>query len=138
IWKGILPAERIQRRGKEDNFWSMGVPGPCGPCSEVNFDRGPAYGRDGGPAVDGERFLEIWNLVFMQYERGAGAGKDDFPILGDLPAKNIDTGLGLERMAAVLQGVDNLYEIDTSRAILDRAAELTGVRYGADHTSDVR
>src|SRR6185312_4927757 len=81
--------------------------------------------------------LEIWNLVFMQYERGEGTGKDDFEILGDLPAKNIDTGLGLERLAAILQGVDNLYEIDTSRMILDKAAELTGAVYGKDHRTDV-
>ena len=139
IWntKIGVPAERIQRLGKKDNFWSMGVPGPCGPCSEINYDRGPAYGEEGGPAVNGERYLEIWNLVFMQFERGEGTGKDDFEILGDLPAKNIDTGLGLERLAAILQGVDNLYEIDTSRMILDKAAELTGTTYGKDHKTDV-
>ncbi|NYI05000.1 alanine--tRNA ligase [Allostreptomyces psammosilenae] len=139
IWrtKVGVPADRIQRLGKADNFWSMGVPGPCGPCSEINYDRGPAFGEAGGPAVNGERYLEIWNLVFMQYERGAGTGKDDFEIVGDLPARNIDTGLGLERLAALLQGVDNLYEIDTTRMILGRAAELTGHRYGADHKSDV-
>jgi len=133
-----VPAERVQRRGKADNYWSMGVPGPCGPCSEIFYDRGPEYGREGGPVVDEERYLEVWNLVFMQYQRGAGSGKQDWPILGELPAKNIDTGLGLERMATILQGVDNLYEIDTSRAILDRASELTGARYGADHDADVR
>jgi len=138
LWraKGVDP-RRIQRLGMSDNYWHMGVPGPCGPDSEIFFDRGPAYGREGGPAVDSERFLEIWNLVFMQFERGEGSGYD-FPILRDLPSQNIDTGLGIERMATVLQGVDNLYEIDTSRAILDRAAELTGVRYGADAASDVR
>jgi alanyl-tRNA synthetase len=133
-----VPKDRIQRLGMAENFWSMGVPGPCGPCSEISYDRGPEYGEEGGPAVDGERYLELWNLVFMQYERGAGTSKDDFPILGDLPAKNIDTGMGLERMATVLQGVDNLYEIDTSRAILDRASELTGRPYHADHDDDVR
>ncbi|MFJ9517013.1 alanine--tRNA ligase [Kitasatospora sp. NPDC101801] len=139
IWRDKIgvPAERIQRLGKADNFWSMGVPGPCGPCSEINYDRGPAYGEEGGPAVNGERYMEIWNLVFMQYERGAGSGKDDFPILGDLPNQNIDTGLGLERLATILQGVDNLFEIDTSRMILDRAAQLTGHTYGADSKSDV-
>ncbi|WP_322761527.1 alanine--tRNA ligase [Frankia sp. Cr2] len=139
IWRSTVgvPAERIQRLGMEDNFWSMGVPGPCGPCSEINYDRGPAFGIDGGPAVNGERYLELWNLVFMQYIRGEGSSKKDYPILGDLPSKNIDTGLGLERLAAVLQGVDNLYEIDTSRLILDRAAELTGARYGAEPSSDV-
>jgi alanyl-tRNA synthetase len=139
IWreKVGVPAERIQRLGMEDNYWSMGVPGPCGPCSEINYDRGPAFGEAGGPAVNGERYLEIWNLVFMQYERGAGDKKGGFPILGDLPSQNIDTGLGLERMATLLQGVENLYEIDTTRAVLDRAAELTGHTYGADHKSDV-
>jgi alanyl-tRNA synthetase len=139
IWhdKIGVPAERIQRLGMAENFWSMGVPGPCGPCSELNYDRGPAYGPEGGPAVNGERYLEIWNLVFMQYERGAGTGKEDYPILGELPSKNIDTGLGLERLAAVLQGVDNLYEIDTSRMILDKAAALTGAVYGKDHKTDV-
>lgn len=139
LWRELvgLPAERIQRRGMADNFWSMGVPGPCGPCSEIYYDRGPEYGREGGPIADEDRYLEVWNLVFMESARGEGTGKDDFPILGDLPAKNIDTGLGLERLAAILQGVDNIYEIDTSRAVLDVAAELTGVRYGTDEKSDV-
>src|SRR3954449_3020003 len=132
-----LPPERLQRRGMADNFWSMGVPGPCGPCSEIYYDRGPSYGPDGGPVVDEERFLEVWNLVFMQYVRGEGTGKADYLIVGDLPRKNIDTGLGLERLATVLQGVDNLYEIDTTRAILSRASELSGKRYGDDHDGDV-
>ncbi len=101
------------RRGKADNFWSMGIPGPCGPCSEIYLDRGPEYGRGRrAREVDEDRYLEFWNLVFMQYERGPGADKENYPILGELPAKNIDTGMGLERMAAILQGVDNLYEID--------------------------
>ncbi len=139
IWRDTvgLPEHRIQRRGMADNFWSMGVPGPCGPCSEIYYDRGPEHGQEGGPLVDEERYLEIWNLVFMESERGEGSGKDDFPILGDLPSKNIDTGMGLERMAAVLQGVDNIYEIDTTWMVLDRAAELTGHAYGADAHSDV-
>jgi len=139
IWRGKVgvPAERIQRRGMADNYWSMGVPGPCGPCSEIYYDRGPEYGREGGPVVDEERYLEVWNLVFMQYVRGEGAGKESFPILGELPAKNIDTGMGLERVATLLQGVDNLYEIDTTRTILDRATEVTGHRYHADPKSDV-
>jgi alanyl-tRNA synthetase len=132
-----VPLERIQRRGMADNFWSMGVPGPCGPCSEIYYDRGPEYGREGGPIADEDRYLEVWNLVFMQYERGAGTGKEGFPILGDLPAKNIDTGMGLERMAAVLQGVDNIYETDTMWKVLDRAADLTGARYGREHAADV-
>ena len=132
-----LPGSRIQRRGMADNFWSMGVPGPCGPCSEIYVDRGPDYGREGGPVADEERYLEVWNLVFMQYERGPGGEKDGYPILGELPAKNIDTGLGLERMATLLQGVDNLYEIDTTWQVLDRAAELTGKKYGEEHRADV-
>jgi alanyl-tRNA synthetase len=139
IWhkKIGVPRERIQRRDMADNFWSMGVPGPCGPCSEIYFDRGPAYGVDGGPIADENRYLEIWNLVFMQNERGAGGGKDGYPILGELPAKSIDTGLGLERTAALLQGVENIYEIDTTMRILARASELSGVAYGKSQKSDV-
>jgi alanyl-tRNA synthetase len=139
IWhkKVGVPEERIQRRGMADNFWSMGVPGPCGPCSEIYYDRGPEYGREGGPVADEDRYLEVWNLVFMQFERGPGAGKEGWPILGELPAKNIDTGMGLERMAAILQGVDNIYEIDTMWRILDRAADLTKTKYGRDTRSDV-
>ncbi|HEX6873470.1 MAG TPA: alanine--tRNA ligase, partial [Micromonosporaceae bacterium] len=141
-----LPLERIVRRGKKDNFWSMGIPGPCGPCSEIFFDRGPEFGPDGGPDVDEDRYLEFWNLVFMQFERGPGTDKEDYPILGELPAKNIDTGMGLERIAAIMQGVDNLYEIDEVRPVLDAAARLTGKRYGAQsghvasqsHPDDVR
>ncbi|MFJ8647894.1 alanine--tRNA ligase [Streptomyces sp. NPDC093546] len=139
IWRDVVgvPAERIQRLGKKDNFWSMGVPGPCGPCSEINYDRGPEFGVEGGPAVNDERYVEIWNLVFMQYERGQGTGKDDFEILGDLPSKNIDTGLGLERLAMILQGVQNMYETDTLKVVIDKATELTGVRYGQSQESDV-
>ena len=132
-----VPKERIQRRDMADNFWSMGVPGPCGPCSEIYYDRGPAYGAEGGPIADENRYLEVWNLVFMQNERGAGGGKDSYPILGELPAKSIDTGLGLERTAALLQGVENIYEIDTTIQILNRAVELTGVKYGVSEKSDV-
>jgi alanyl-tRNA synthetase len=139
IWhkKIGVPKERIQRRDMADNFWSMGVPGPCGPCSEIYYDRGPAYGIDGGPIADENRYLEIWNLVFMQNERGAGGGKDGYPILGELPAKSIDTGLGLERTAALLQGVENIYEIDTTMQILNRATDLSGVKYGRDEKSDI-
>jgi alanyl-tRNA synthetase len=141
-----LPVDRIVRRGKKDNFWSMGIPGPCGPCSELYYDRGAEYGRAGGPDVDEDRFMEFWNLVFMQFERGPGTDKENFPILGDLPAKSIDTGMGLERIASMLQGVDNLYEIDEVKPILSRAAEMTGKRYGAhsghvaseSHPDDVR
>ena len=139
IWhKSVgVPKDRIQRRGMADNFWSMGVPGPCGPCSEIYFDRGPEYGREGGPIADEDRYLEVWNLVFMQNIRGDGAGKEGYPILGELPAKNIDTGLGLERTAALLQGVENIYEIDTTRHILDKASLISGVKYGKATSSDV-
>jgi len=139
IWRDTVgvPEDRIQRRGMADNFWSMGVPGPCGPCSEIYYDRGPEYGPEGGPVVDEDRYLEVWNLVFMQYARGEGPGKEGYPITGELPSKNIDTGMGLERMAALLQGVDNIYEIDTMWKVLDRAAELTEQKYGRDHRTDV-
>ncbi|MFE0592627.1 alanine--tRNA ligase [Micromonospora echinospora] len=147
IWRSVgVPAERIVRRGKKDNYWSMGIPGPAGPCSELFYDRGPAYGREGGPEVDEDRYLEFWNLVFMQYEIADVTSKEHFRIVGDLPKKNIDTGMGLERIASILQGVDNLYEIDEVRPILDRASELSGKRYGAhsgqvaaeSHPDDVR
>ncbi|MGB3441603.1 MAG: alanine--tRNA ligase [Actinophytocola sp.] len=139
IWRTEVgvPADRIQRLGMAENFWSMGVPGPCGPCSEICFDRGPEFGRDGGPLANDERYLEIWNLVFMQNIRGEGPAKEGYPILGDLPAKNIDTGLGLERMAALLQGVDTIFDIDTTRQILDLAAELSSTKYGAARKDDV-
>ena len=139
IWQKQVgvPKNRIQRRGMADNFWSMGVPGPCGPCSEIYFDRGSAYGKEGGPIADEDRYLEIWNLVFMQNIRGDGGDKNSFPIIGELPAKNIDTGLGLERTAALLQGVENIYEIDTTKMVLDKASALTKVKYGKDEKSDV-
>ena len=139
IWhtKIGVPKERIQRRDMDDNFWSMGIPGPCGPCSEIYYDRGPAYGAEGGPIADEDRYMEVWNLVFMQNERGVGSGKNDYPILGELPAKSIDTGLGLERMAALLQGVENIYEIDTTMQILTKASQLTGVKYGSSEKSDI-
>jgi alanyl-tRNA synthetase len=140
LWASIagLPPERIQRRGLLDNYWNMGVPGPGGPCSEVYVDRGPAYGPDGGPVVDEDRFLEIWNLVFMQEELSAVRAKDDFDVAADLPRKNIDTGMGLERVAFLLQGVDNLYEIDQVLPVLTRAAEMSGKTYGRHHDDDVR
>ena len=139
IWRDVVgvPEERIQHLGMEENYWSMGVPGPCGPCSEISYDRGPEFGEAGGPAVNDERYIELWNLVFMQYERGEGSGKTDFEILGDLPKQNIDTGLGLERLAMILQGVQNMFEVDTTRLIIDHAGELTGVRYGEDEQQDV-
>jgi len=142
LWRTVagIPAEHIQRRGMADNFWSMGVPGPCGPSSEIYVDRGPDFGPPGGPVVDEDRFLEIWNLVFMQDERGesTGPGKGDFPILRPLPAKNIDTGMGIERVALLLQGVSNVYETDLLRPVITRAEELSGRRYGEDPTDDVR
>ncbi|MBK4346773.1 alanine--tRNA ligase [Lacisediminihabitans changchengi] len=139
LWRRIagLPEHRIQRLGKSENYWSTGQPGPAGPDSEIFFDRGSAYGADGGPATGDDRYVEIWNLVFMQYLRGAGSGYD-FPILGDLPQQNIDTGMGLERVAFLKQGVENIYEIDQIRPVLDRAAELSGRAYGANHDDDVR
>ena len=140
LWREIadIPMERIQRLGMKDNFWSTGQPGPAGPCSEIYYDRGPAYGIEGGPEADDNRYIEIWNLVFMQYERGKGLGKDDFEILGELPKKNIDTGMGLERVAFLMQGVENLYEIDEVRPVLDLASKLSSKPYGASVEDDVR
>ncbi|WP_061781752.1 alanine--tRNA ligase [Microbacterium hominis] len=133
-----LPEERIQRLGKDTNYWSTGLPGPAGPCSEIFFDRGPAYGIDGGPATDDDRYVEIWNLVFMQYEITDVRSKYDFTIVGELPNKNIDTGMGLERIAFLKQGVDNMYETDQVRPVLDAAVALSGKAYGANHEDDVR
>ncbi|WP_109209472.1 MULTISPECIES: alanine--tRNA ligase [Microbacterium] len=133
-----LPADRIQRLGKDTNYWSTGLPGPAGPCSEIFFDRGPEYGIDGGPATDDDRYVEIWNLVFMQYEITNVRSKYDFDIVGELPNKNIDTGMGLERIAFIKQGVDNMYETDQVRPVLDKAVELSGRTYGANHDDDVR
>ncbi|HEY9308098.1 MAG TPA: alanine--tRNA ligase [Microbacterium sp.] len=133
-----LPEERIQRLGKDTNYWSTGLPGPAGPCSEIFFDRGPEYGIDGGPATDDDRYVEIWNLVFMQYEITNVRSKYDFDIVGELPNKNIDTGMGLERIAFIKQGVDNMYETDQVRPVLDKAVELSGRTYGANHEDDVR
>jgi alanyl-tRNA synthetase len=127
-----IPIERIVRRGKADNFWTTGGAGPCGPCSEIYYDRGPDFGAEGGPEVDESRYLEFWNLVFMQSEQDA-----DGTILGALPRQNVDTGLGLERLAMLLQDVPNVYETDVMRPMIDRASELTGVRYGAKDSSDV-
>jgi len=140
IWREVadIPIERIQKRGMKDNYWSTGQPGPAGPCSEIYYDRGPAYGIEGGPEADEDRYIEIWNLVFMQYERGQGTGKDNFEILGELPKKNIDTGMGLERVAFLMQGVENLYEIDQVRPVLDLAAELAGKSYGENEEDDIR
>jgi alanyl-tRNA synthetase len=140
LWKKIagLPDERIQRRDGLDNYWDMGVPGPGGPCSEIYYDRGPEFGKDGGPVVDEDRYLEIWNLVFMQDVRGADSPKYGHPPVGTLPKKNIDTGMGIERVAYLLQGVENVYETDLVRPVITRAEEFSGRRYGSDPTDDVR
>jgi len=129
-----IPLERIQRVGipegatrkdASDNFWSTGGPGPCGPCSELNYDRGPEWGEEGGPTVNGERYLEYYNLVFMQYVQDA-----EGHVIGQLPAPSVDTGLGLERMAVLLQDVDNVFETDLFAPLLARAEALTGAAYG--------
>ena len=138
IWTKTVgfPSERIQRMGMKENYWSTGQPGPAGPDSEIFYDRGPAYGKEGGPAADDDRYIEIWNLVFMQYQRGEGIGKDDFEILGDLPKKNIDTGLGVERLAMLLQGVENFYETDQVRPVLDAASKLSGKKYHGSESAE--
>jgi len=141
LWQEVagLPLERIQRRGMADNYWSMGIPGPCGPSSEIYIDRGPEYGVDGGPVANEDRYIEIWNLVFMQNERGEGTSKEDFEILGPLPRKNIDTGMGVERVACLLQGVDNVYETDLLRPAIDLVAGIAPRGYGVgNHDDDVR
>ena len=144
LWRKVagLPEERIQRRGRLDNYWSMGVPGPGGPCSEIYVDRGPEFGPGGGPVVDEDRFLEIWNLVFMQEELAEVRSKEDFDVRAPLPRKNIDTGMGLERVAYLLQGKENLYEIDQMFPVIEKASELSGRGYGRGgqegHDDDVR
>jgi alanyl-tRNA synthetase len=140
LWRKIagLPEQRIQRLGKDTNYWSTGQPGPAGPCSEVFFDRGPEYGVDGGPATDDDRYVEIWNLVFMQYRITDVTSKTNFTVASELPKKNIDTGLGLERVAFLKQGVDNMYEIDQVMPVLERAAELAGKTYGEHDADDIR
>ena len=120
-----------------DNYWSMGIPGPCGPSSEIYYDRGPEYGIEGGPEANEDRYIEIWNLVFMQNERGEGTSKEDFEILGPLPRKNIDTGMGVERVACLLQDVDNVYETDLLRPVIDTVAAVAprGLRRRATTTT---
>ena len=133
IWRDrvAFPAARIQRLD-EDNWWGMGETGPCGPCSEIFYDRGERYGAEGGPAHGGaERYVELYNLVFMQFNRLADG------TLLNLPTPNIDTGAGLERALPVLQGVESLFDTDVFRPVVARAEELTQVRYGADPHSDV-
>ncbi|AFM17153.1 alanyl-tRNA synthetase [Mycolicibacterium chubuense NBB4] len=139
LWQEVagLPLERIQRRGMADNYWSMGIPGPCGPSSEIYYDRGPEYGVEGGPEANEDRYIEIWNLVFMQNERGEGTSKEDFEILGPLPRKNIDTGMGIERVACLLQGVDNVYETDLLRPAIDLVSSLAPRPYvNHGHSAD--
>ncbi|QIZ33868.1 alanine--tRNA ligase [Saccharopolyspora sp. ASAGF58] len=140
LWQQVagVPAERIQARDGKDNYWDMGVPGPGGPCSEIYYDRGPKYGREGGPVADEDRYIEIWNLVFMQDIRGDQSPKLGHPPIGSLPTRNIDTGMGVERVACLLQGVENVYETDLVRPVIARAEELSGRRYGANHEDDVR
>ena len=141
LWQEVagLPLERIQRRGMADNYWSMGIPGPCGPSSEIYVDRGPEYGIEGGPEANEDRYIEIWNLVFMQNERGEGTSKENFEILGPLPRKNIDTGMGIERVACLLQDVDNVYETDLLRPVIDLVAGVAPRGYvQGNHDDDVR
>ena len=135
IWtkKVGVPAERVTRLGKEDNFWEHGS-GPCGPCSEIYFDRGEKYGcgsPDCKPGCDCDRFMEIWNNVFSQFNN------DGHGHYTELKQKNIDTGMGLERLACVMQGVDNLFEVDTVRKILDTVCGIAGVKYGEDKNKDI-
>ena len=148
LWMKVtgLPRERIVELGKKENYWSMGVPGPGGPCSEILYDRGPDFGPDFDPTTLGpdmpveleDRLLEIWNLVFMQDELSAVRSKSDFDIAGSLPKKNIDTGMGLDRVALLLQGKKNMYEIDVMYGVIAKAEEMTGKKYGADAGDDVR
>ncbi|UOW00533.1 alanine--tRNA ligase [Agrococcus sp. SCSIO52902] len=140
LWLEVtdVDASRIQRLGLEDNYWMTGQPGPAGPDSEIFFDLGPEHGPDGGPATGSDRYVEIWNLVFMQDEIADVRSKTDFTIVRELPNKNIDTGMGLERVAFLKQGVQNIYEIDQVRPVLDVAGELSGRRYGAATEDDVR
>ena len=135
IWhdKIGVPAERIVRLGKEDNFWEHGS-GPCGPCSEIYFDRGEKYGcgkPDCKPGCDCDRYMEIWNNVFSQFNN------DGHGNYTELSQKNIDTGMGLERLACVIQGVDNMFEVDSIRKILDKVCEISGKTYGADASNDI-
>jgi len=120
-----VPMERIQRLGDKDNFWQMGDTGPCGPCSEIHIDRGPAFGPDGGPLHDpaGDRFMEFWNLVFMQFDQAADGTRTS------LPKPSVDTGAGLERILALVQGVDSVWETDLMAPLIDMACSLTGATY---------
>jgi len=133
IWRDIgIPIERIVRRGKADNYWWTHAAGPAGPCSEIFVDRGSRYGPEGGPAVDEDRYMEIWNHVFMQDEVD-----DRETIVRELPAKNIDTGASIERIATVLQDVDSVFETDLFRPLLEVAESLSGRKHGGDERTDV-
>ena len=135
IWHHVVgvPFDRIQRLGEKDNFWAMGETGPCGPCSEIHYDQGPAASEWGHTdcsfPCDCGRYVEIWNLVFMQYERDIGGN------LTPLPKPSIDTGMGLERITAVLQGKKSNFDTDLLRPLVDEAAELSQKEYGIDSTS---
>ncbi|MCP4569448.1 MAG: alanine--tRNA ligase, partial [FCB group bacterium] len=127
LWEEIAPElknGRVMRFGKEDNYWSMGDIGPCGPCSELHFDRGEKYGTGPDDVVNGEtdRFVEIWNLVFMQYDRDADG------VLHDLPKPSVDTGAGLERIAAIMQNADTNYGIDLFQNLITAVSDLTGAK----------
>ena len=135
LWRDVIgvPEERIVKLGKADNFWEHGT-GPCGPCSEIYFDRGEKYGcgsPDCKPGCECDRYMEIWNNVFSQFDND---GKGNYT---ELVQKNIDTGMGLERLACVMQGVDNLFEVDTVRKILDTVCEYSGKKYGENYNNDV-
>ena len=125
-----VPRDRIQALGASENFWQAGPTGPCGPNTELYLDRGPAFGPEGGPAAGGDRYLEYWNLVFMQYDRAADGA------LTPLPSKNIDTGAGLERLAAILQDVPSVFDTDAFRPLIAWAEGASGRRYGADPRAD--
>ena len=129
-----LPMEKIFRFGKEDNFWEAGIDGPCGPCSEIYYDRGPEYGcgkPDCTVGCDCDRYMEVWNLVFTQFERHEDG------TYTELKQKNIDTGMGLERLATVMQGVDSIFDVDTVKAIRDHVCKIAGCEYGKEHKKDV-
>ena len=135
IWKGLgIDESHIVKLGEEDNFWRAGPTGPCGPCSELYYDQGEEFGcgkKDCGPGCDCDRYIEYWNLVFTQYD-----GQED-GTLKPLPKKNIDTGMGLERMAALMQGVGSNYETDIMKSLVEVGEKLFGVKYGKDKKTDM-